>query len=88
MLAGRITLHGLNRAEEEISPDFDIPQLIPALRESGVQQGGKADVGGVVHPVPALNGLDRLLRGSQLLPVLFLQHGSSLPYLAASRPAR
>ncbi len=69
VLPAGVALHHLNGTEKQVAPDFHAGQLVPALGQGSVQKGRKADVGGVVHPIPAFHCLDRLVRGAQFLPV-------------------
>ena len=87
VLPARVTLHDLNRTKAQIAPYLYIGQLIPAFRQSLVQQCGKAHVGGVIHPVTAFYGLDGLLRGPKLFPVFIKQHFVHL-HLLNRFPAR
>ena len=63
VLAVWVALHGLDGFEDEVAPDLDIRQFVPAGRQGRIQQLGETDVRAVIHPVAALDDLHRLFRG-------------------------
>ena len=65
MLPRGITLHGLDRPEDEVSADFYVSELVPALGQRPVEERREAERGAVVHPVAALYHFNRLLRRAE-----------------------
>ena len=69
MLHLLIALRDLDRPRQQISADLYMMQLVPPGRKRRVQRYGKAVVGAVVHPVPALHKTHRLLGRAEFLSV-------------------
>ena len=83
----RVTFHGPDGTKQQVAPDLDICQFLFPFRQGRIQQGGKAHIGCVVHPIPTFDGLHSLLGRAQLGTVFGHKIHMLLPLLPDSLSA-